>query len=192
MRQSGLNVTANVPYRRETFSTKAILLDFDGDFNMAEAGEISSDARSKGLTRILHDLDSIREFNDSVGHAYYHDAKSYTFNIRPISKTDSLKIVKELAKEETNIDTLYLKLKGEQKQAVIRQAASDAQMALSNLDFKSEYSYYLNREERMHHPLAVVSHLLLHWSTIGCDYPKRWTGCARHHLCICVHRLLHP
>ena len=107
MRQSGLNVTANVPYRRETFSTKAILLDFDGDFNMAEAGEISSDARSKGLTRILHDLDSIREFNDSVGHAYYHDAKSYTFNIRPISKTDSLKIVKELAKEETNIDTLY-------------------------------------------------------------------------------------
>ena len=155
MRQSGLNVTANVPYRRETFSTKAILLDFDGDFNMAEAGEISSDARSKGLTRILHDLDSIREFNDSVGHAYYHDAKSYTFNIRPISKTDSLKIVKELAKEETNIDTLYLKLKGEQKQAVIRQAASDAQMALSNLDFKSEYSYYLNREERMHEMEAI-------------------------------------
>ena len=155
MRQSGLNVTANVPYRRETFSTKAILLDFDGDFNMAEAGEISSDARSKGLTRILHDLDSIREFNDSVGHAYYHDAKSYTFNIRPISKTDSLKIVKELAKGETNIDTLYLKLKGEQKQAVVRQAASDAQMALSNLDFKSEYSYYLNREERMHEMEAI-------------------------------------
>ena len=93
------------------------------------------------LTRILHDLDSIREFNDSVGHAYYHDAKAYTFNTHAISKTDSLKIVKELAKEETNIDTLYLKLKGEQKQAVIRQAASDAQMALSNLDFKSEYSY---------------------------------------------------
>ncbi len=155
MRQSGLNVTANVPYRRETFSTKAILLDFDGDFNMAEAGEISSDARSKGLTRILHDLDSIREFNDSVGHAYYHDAKAYTFNTHAISKTDSLKIVKELAKEETNIDTLYLKLKGEQKQAVIRQAASDAQMALSNLDFKSEYSYYLNREERMHEMEAI-------------------------------------
>ena len=155
MRQSGLNVSANVPYRRETFSTKAILLDFDGDFNMAEASEISSDARSKGLTRILHDLDSIREFNDSVGHAYYHDAKSYTFNIRPISKADSLKIIKELAKEETNFDTLYLKLKGEQKQAVIRQAASDAQMALSNLDFKSEYSYYLNREERMHEIEAI-------------------------------------
>ena len=155
MRQSGLNVTANIPYRRETFSTKTILLDFDGDFNMAEASEISSDARSKGLSRILHDLDSIREFNDSVGHAYYHDAKSFTFNKPPLMKDDSLKMVKELAENKTDIDTLYLNLSGDQKQGVIKQAASDAQMALTNLDFKSEYSYYLNREERMHEMEAI-------------------------------------
>ena len=155
MRQSGLNVTANVPYRRETFSTKTILLDFDGDFNMAEASEISSDARSKGLSRILHDLDSIREFNDSVGHAYYHDAKSFIFNKPTLMKNDSLKMVKELAKSSTDIDTLYLKLSGDQKQSVIKQAANDAQMAVTNLDFKSEYSYYLNREERMHEMEAI-------------------------------------
>ena len=71
MRQSGMNVSANIPYRRETFATKKILLDFDGGFNLAEMGGISADARSKGLGRIIHDLDSIREFNDSVGHQYY-------------------------------------------------------------------------------------------------------------------------
>ena len=149
MRQSGLNVSANVPYRRETFSTKTILLDFDGDFNMTEASGISSDARSKGLSRILHDLDSIREFNDSVGHAYYHEALATNF-IRPIlKKDDSIKVVKELAKKTFNIDSAYAKLEGEQKQGVLKQAANEAQMTLSSLDFKSEYSFYLNREERM-------------------------------------------
>ncbi len=155
MRQSGLNVTANVPYRRETFSTKTILLDFDGDFNMAEAEGISSDARSKGLSKILHDLDSIREFNDSVGHAYYNEAKSFTFVKPTLTKNDSLKVVKELEKSSADIDTFYLKLSGDQKQAVIKLAASDAQMAVSNLEFKSEYSSYLNREERMHQMEAI-------------------------------------
>jgi lipopolysaccharide export system permease protein len=37
----------------------------------------------------------------------------------------------------------------------MRQAASDAQLANSNLEFKSEYSFYLNREERMHEMEAI-------------------------------------
>ena len=155
MRQSGLNVSANIPYRRETFSTKTILLDFDGDFNMAEAGGIAADARSKGLSKILHDLDSIREFNDSVGHAYYNEAKSYTFNGPVMSKQDSIKAAQKVAQNTATIDTLYLRLSGDQRQNVMRQAASDAQLANSNLEFKSEYSFYLNREERMHEMEAI-------------------------------------
>ena len=155
MRQSGLNVSANIPYRRETFSTKTILLDFDGGFNMAEAGGIAADARSKGLGKILHDLDSIREFNDSVGHAYYNEAKSYTFSGPVMSRQDSIKAAQKVAQNTASIDTLYLRLSGDQRQNVMRQAASDAQLANSNLEFKSEYSFYLNREERMHEMEAI-------------------------------------
>ena len=155
MRQSGLNVSANVPYRRETFSTKTILLDFDGGFNMAEAGGIASDARSKGLSRILHDLDSIREFNDSVGHAYYYEAQSSTFRKPLLSKSDSTKMAENKDKKAVNVDSAFLKLTGEQKQSVIRQASNSAQLATSNIEFKSEYSFYLNREERMHQMEAI-------------------------------------
>ena len=66
MRSQDLAGSANVPYRRETFSTKRIVLDFDGGFNLADVTGIASDARSKSLAKIRHDLDSIREFNDSV------------------------------------------------------------------------------------------------------------------------------
>ena len=155
MRQSGLNVSANVPYRRETFSTKKILLDFDGGFNMADVGGISSDARSKGMGRILHDLDSIREFNDSVGHQYYYEAKNFVFNRPALQPEDSLLVVKQAADNKTDVDSIYQHLTGEHKQQVVRIASSDVQMAVSNLEFKADYSYYLNREERMHQMEAI-------------------------------------
>ena len=151
MRQSGLNVNANVPYRRETFATKKILLPFDGGFNMAEAGGIASDARSKGLSHILHDLDSIREFNDSVGHAYFNEAQQVVFNVPKISGKDSARIVRETATASSEqFDSLYDRLPGERKQRVMSMAANDAMTAVQNLEFKFEYSEWLAREERMH------------------------------------------
>ena len=116
MRSQDVAGSANVPYRRETFSHKRIVLDFDGDFNMQEAGWIASDARSKGMGKILHDLDSIREFNDSVGHQFYNEAKMSSFMIPHISKQDSLKVVEEVAKDVVNFDSVFSKLPPEAKQ----------------------------------------------------------------------------
>ena len=155
MRQGGMGVAANVPYRRETFSTKRIVLDFDSGFDMAEVGGIASDARSKGLSKIIHDLDSIREFNDSVGHQYFKDATYTTFHIPEIGEKDSLKVLKEVAKANCDFDSLYDRLSGETKQAVLQMASNDAKAALNDLEFKSDYSDYLNREERLHQIEAI-------------------------------------
>ena len=155
MRQGGMGVAANVPYRRETFSTKRIVLDFDSGFDMAEVGGIASDARSKGLSKIIHDLDSIREFNDSVGHQYFKDATYTTFHIPEIGEKDSLKVLKEVAKANCDFDSIYDRLSGETKQAVLQMASNDAKAALNDLEFKSDYSDYLNREERLHQIEAI-------------------------------------
>jgi len=155
MRQSGMNVQTNVPYRRETFSTKRILLDFDGGFNMAEVGGIAADARSKGLGRILHDLDSIREFNDSVGHSYYYEAKQIVFNRPELSKSDSLKVIAQLDKGVVNIDSAYKKMSPEKRQTVVRLATADAQLAYTNMEYKVDYSDWLNKDERMHKMEAI-------------------------------------
>ena len=150
MRQSSINVNANVPYRRETFATKKILLDFDSGFNMSEIGGISADARSKGLSRIIHDLDSIREYNDSVGHQNYREAKLFTFSRPDLSREDSTKVATETAGRSEMFDSLYQKLTAEQKQRIITQASNDVQMTITNMEYKAEWAYWLNREERMH------------------------------------------
>ena len=155
MRQSGMGVNANVPYRRETFGTKKILLDFDGGFNLTEMGGISADARSKGLSRIVHDLDSIREYNDSVGHQNYREAQQITYTRSVLSKDDSTKIIRETAGRNEMYDSLYQKQSAEQKQRILTQAANDVQMTLTNLDYKAEWSHWLYREERMHMMEAI-------------------------------------
>ena len=155
MRQSGLGVNANVPYRRETFSTKNILLDFDGGLNMAEAGYISTDARAKNINKILHDLDSIREFNDSVGRQYYREARSMSYTMPVLNKKDSLRLTREDQEAKTDFDSLYMKLSDTQRQSVIRMASSDVQMITNNLEFKRDYSFLINREDRMHQMEAI-------------------------------------
>lgn len=150
MRQQDVAASANIPYRRETFSNKRIVLDFDGGFNMAEADWITSDARSKGMGKILHDLDSIREFNDSVGHQFFKEARAISFRIPTIGKKDSLKVVSEVNKGDINFDTIYAKLSPEAKQRVMTLAVNDAKTAISDLQFKADYSESLNFNDRLH------------------------------------------
>ena len=150
MRQSGMNVAANVPYRRETFSTKQIVLDFDSGLDMVEAGWIAGDARAKSMGAILHDLDSIREFNDSVGHQFYFDARRSALSRPILSKNDSLKAVRQAARKDMNLDTLYQRLSGERKQQVLTMASNDAQAAMNEMEYKVEYSNDLNYQERVH------------------------------------------
>jgi len=155
MRQSGMGVAANVPYRRETFSTKRILLDFDSGFDMAEAGWVSTDARAKSLGKIVHDMDSIREFNDSVGHAYYDYAKLRTFIQPHIQRQDSLKVIDKVADGQVNIDTIFSRLSNESKQRVLSAAVTDARAASADIEFKAEYSFNINQEERLHQMEAM-------------------------------------
>ena len=149
MRSQDLAGSASVPYRRETFSTKRIVLDFDGGFNLADVTGIASDARSKGLSKIRHDLDSIREFNDSVGRAFYKDAKLSTFNMSSgMTKEDSAKALKAALK--IDIDSVYIGHKAEEKQSIMRTASSNVEMKASEMSMRGDYAYALNRQERLH------------------------------------------
>lgn len=143
--------SANVPYRRETFVSKTILLDFDGDFNMAEASGISSDARSKSLGQIINDLDSIREFNDSVGHAFYGQSKNgMVYAYSRLSHNDTLAAIKRGTMGKLCTDTIFAHLQPEDKADVMRLMVNDLSMARSNLEMKGAYTNELNRTERKH------------------------------------------
>ena len=150
MRSQDIAGSASVPYRRETFGTKRIVLDFDGEFNLADVSGISSSAKAKSMKRIYHDLDSIREYNDSVAHVFYNDAQVSYFRRMEIEKPDSMKAVAAAMKKTADFDSIFGKLTAEQKQRVVKQATDRARSTQMDLEIKSDYSHMLNRNEREH------------------------------------------
>ena len=155
MRSQDLAGSANVPYRRETFAHKRIVLDFDGEFNLTDMAGIAGDARAKGMAQILHDLDSIRAFNDSVGRSFLNEAKMRTFYLPKLDKKDSIKALTMAASTKTNFDTLVAHLSDDQRQRVVKNAMEYAQMEVNDLSYKGEYAKSLNRRERTHEIEAI-------------------------------------
>ena len=149
MKQQDLAGAAEVPYRRETFAHKQILLDFDGDFNLADASVISGNAKGKSTQQILHDLDSIHHENDSVGRTFYEEGKRY-FSLPPVSREDSIRLTLEGQKSTFSFDSLVSALTEDQKAQAVKNAARQAQMAFNDLLMKADYANYLFRQERMH------------------------------------------
>lgn len=150
MKSQDIAGSASVPYRRETFGTKRIVLDFDGDFNLADVSGIAANAKAKSIRKIYHDLDSIREYNDSVGHAFYAEALMSSFRKPQIEKQDSTKAIAAAAKEDVDFDSIFEKLSMEKKQIVVKQATDQARNTQMELEMKSEYSKMLNSNERLH------------------------------------------
>jgi lipopolysaccharide export system permease protein len=155
MQSQELGGSANVPYRRETFTQKHIVLDFDSEFNLADETGIAADARSKSIDQILTDLDSIVIFNDSIGRTFERDARYRTFNMVPLSKKDSLKAYAQAASGKADYDTLYSKLSSDKRRLVVQRAMERAQSEMYDLNMKSDYSFDINRRERLHQMEAI-------------------------------------
>ena len=155
MRSQDLAGSANVPYRRETFANKRIVLDFDGEFNLTDMACISGDARAKSMSQIYHDLDSIKAFNDSVGRSFLYDSSLRTFRMPRLDKQDSLSALKLAAARHTNIDSMVARLSPDKHRQVVKNAMEYARMEANELSYKGEYAYSLNKRVRTHEIEAI-------------------------------------
>lgn len=61
---------AGVPYRRETFDIKEILVPFDANFNRMDEAGMRNQFVGKDITRLRQSIDSINHRVDSIGNNY--------------------------------------------------------------------------------------------------------------------------
>ena len=155
MRSQDLANSANIPYRRETFSSKRIVLDFDGGFNLADMNDVAGDARAKSLSQILHDLDSLKEFNDSIGRSYYLEARRYTLRKISLGTQDSVKLEKALTTDEQPYDSLFEKQSNADKQMAVKNALGAVQAVMTDMEMRLDYTGWLHRNYRQHEIEAI-------------------------------------
>ncbi len=151
MQTQQLAGSAAVPYRRETFVTKQIVLDFDGDFSMTDAASLSNNARSKSLQQIANDVDSLNHVYDSIGRVFYEDARRSYYALPLMTHHDSLAAARRADARRVDFDRLLQKLTPDQKRQALAEALSRVQGEVNDLEFKSLLTEDNDLVIRQHH-----------------------------------------
>ncbi|WP_455076377.1 LptF/LptG family permease [Prevotella koreensis] len=158
MRNSELSDNASVPYRRETFTRKRIVFDFDSDFNLADASALSNNARGKSLNRIKRDLDSLNQTYDSIGRAYYNTLAMVIGNTENAfeEKTIDRKRAEDMAGTKSfNIDSVFSKMTADEKLGAVNNAMMRVQTEISEVNFRAMVTSDGDRLIRQHQIEAI-------------------------------------
>ena len=150
MRSQELAGNANVPYRRESFSEKQIVLDFDNGFNLAEASGISQSATAQSIKQLLHHIDSLKLYQDSVGKEVRRELRTMAFNTPQINKADSIAAIKYEEKGKASVDSLFQKMSPEKQLNLMQQLRSRVNNANVQTEFRSfaaEVNFKMVRED---------------------------------------------
>lgn len=142
--------SAAVPYRRETFTAKRILLDYDGDFNMGDGSSMSNNASAKSFSKIRHDLDSLKEQYDSIGRMYYNEDQRMAYALPKVSVKDSLRSLGLVATNTYNVDSAFSQLTPDRRRAAVGYALQQVKQRASDLDFKQMITSDGDRLIRQH------------------------------------------
>lgn len=143
---------ANEPYDRETFLYKQLLIDFDSNFSMMDKEMLSGMAAAKNMRQIAHSVDSINQQLDSLGRAYYAEAKRQYFRGFKTNKKDSIALAAGTTRRTvtTNFDTLLSQLPAAKLESAKHSAASTVGMVLNDLEWKSMTTEQSERNIRLH------------------------------------------
>ncbi|WP_290070663.1 LptF/LptG family permease [Muribaculum intestinale] len=80
LREQGSTFSSqNVPYRRETFNDKEVLIAFDANFNRMDESGMRNQYVGKNIAELQATIDSVTARVDSVGDVYGHDIKTQRY-----------------------------------------------------------------------------------------------------------------
>lgn len=145
----GLN-SASVPYDRETFSYKQLVIDFDSNFSMMDAETLRNMATAKNMNQIEASIDSVNRELDSVGSQFYTIVKKDYVPLSVNLKTDSASGISIAQSKVLEFDSILATLPADSRMLTMRQAAENVRTFCSELEWKRETAKYGGRFIRLH------------------------------------------
>ncbi|MBQ8257505.1 MAG: LptF/LptG family permease [Bacteroidaceae bacterium] len=97
----------NVPYRRETFRKKIVMIPTDGKFEMKDDNVFKQNAKSQNMLELQQTIRTYNIYNDSVGHIYWKAAVKSIFNINTEYTTEDSTYMSRNNLYSINTDSIY-------------------------------------------------------------------------------------
>lgn len=126
----------NVPYRRESFVAKHLLIDFNTDFNMQDGSFLNAQAPSKNMIQLRESIDSLTHRYDSIGRSYYDDAMQRTYSRVELTPVDSTRLV-ESHLTTLNLDSLLAVSSRSEQSTILANARQRVEMVSGDLSIKA-------------------------------------------------------
>ena len=97
----------NRPYRRETFTRKEVLIKINGGFEMKDASFVKSNATSKNIKQLTTDIDSLAQYNDSIGEQNWRGVLRSTYKGRMNFNSNDTILMKREKIYSINVDSIF-------------------------------------------------------------------------------------
>lgn len=97
----------NVPYRRETYSKKVVMIEFGGGFSMQDGSFLKTQAASKNMIQLGESIDSLTIYNDSIGRNNWKSVMRNTYQMKTILTREDSTSMKKDKVYYLNIDSIY-------------------------------------------------------------------------------------
>lgn len=132
----------NVPFRRETFFDKEILIPFDANFNRLDDQTMRKQYVGKNIDELQHTIDSINHRVDSVGRIYAKFLQEKEYGSIPKSidpKTGEIESYKAVTmpKQEINVDSILQCNSATKEIEVLKIAISNVKDRQQEYEFKA-------------------------------------------------------
>jgi len=163
----------SVPYRREIFRTKEILLDFNTDFNRFDESLLQDQHVSKNLKQLTHSIDSVSKIADSKSASLGKEfVNQHFFGRDVLSGAHSNEKIKLNKKTKSyNTDSLFVALSQQSMLRVSNTALEKAKSTKEQIEYNktmiSEPVNYVLRHEIERHRKFTLSFACLIFFFIG-------------------------
>lgn len=137
--QRATSSTKSIPYRRETFSHKRIVIDFATDFNRYDESILDDQHVSKNVTQLVHSIDSVNKVSELRSKEQSDKLIAERYFGRETSRTDVI-LPTELSSEqkiEYNIDSLWARMEVHRKKQVYVIAQEKARNYRDQIDYNA-------------------------------------------------------
>jgi len=137
--QRATGTTQNIPYRRETFTHKRIVIDFATDFNRYDESILEDQHVSKNVRQLVHSIDSVqivslersKEQSDRLLKERYFGRENRRMEL-VIPEQVTIE-----QKEEYNLDSLWAKMDVQQQRQVYRIAQESARTYRDQIEYNA-------------------------------------------------------
>lgn len=183
--QRATGTTKNIPYRRESFSEKQILIDFNSDLNRMDESVLSDQHVSKDAMQLIHSIDSVHALSVSKGREqsqqmiesrfFGRERHSVAVN-QQLAEAYSERVQKAIEAGEDlhknyNPDSLFNSFSDKDKEKILSLAIERAHSQRDQIDYNAvvldDYQRYIRRHEIELHRKFTLAFACLIFFFIG-------------------------